>query len=54
MATVSEVQYHGHDAVVRLRVEGVAGPALLARIPGDLRLKPGAIDREVAIEWRGG
>jgi iron(III) transport system ATP-binding protein len=38
---VIEVQYHGHDAMARLQVEAVAGPPLLARIPGDLRLEPG-------------
>jgi iron(III) transport system ATP-binding protein len=40
-AAVVDVQYHGHDALARLRVDGVDGPPLLARIPGDLRLEPG-------------
>jgi iron(III) transport system ATP-binding protein len=40
-ATVIEMQYHGHDAMVRLQVDGLAGPPLLARIPGDIQLEPG-------------
>jgi iron(III) transport system ATP-binding protein len=40
-ARVIEVQYHGHDAMAQLQMEAVTGQPLLARIPGELRLKPG-------------
>jgi iron(III) transport system ATP-binding protein len=40
-AEVLEVQYLGHDALARLRVEQDGTPVLLARIPGELRLEPG-------------
>ncbi len=40
-ARVLEVQYLGHDALARLRVDEAAAPVLLARIPGELRLEPG-------------
>jgi iron(III) transport system ATP-binding protein len=40
-ATVIEIQYHGHDAMARLRLEALNGLPLLARIPGELRLAPG-------------
>jgi iron(III) transport system ATP-binding protein len=56
---VIEVQYHGHDALARVRLRGDedrgtppghAGPILLARVPGDLELEPG---QEVWIEVTG-
>jgi iron(III) transport system ATP-binding protein len=40
-ARVLEVQYHGHDALAHLRVDGASAPVLLARIPGDLELQAG-------------
>ncbi len=40
-ARVVEVQYHGHDALARLRVASDGAPVLLARIPGELVLEPG-------------
>ncbi|MFZ1993319.1 MAG: ABC transporter ATP-binding protein, partial [Solirubrobacteraceae bacterium] len=40
-ARVLEVQYLGHDALARLRVNDASAPVLLARIPGELRLDPG-------------
>jgi hypothetical protein len=40
-ARVLEVQYLGHDALARLRVDDASAPVLLARIPGELRLKVG-------------
>ncbi len=42
-ADVVEVQYHGHDALARLRAQpgGGAGPTLVARIPGELDLEIG-------------
>ena len=40
-AQVVEVQYLGHDALARLRVDGDGGRVLLARIPGELTLEPG-------------
>ncbi|MHB8440104.1 MAG: ABC transporter ATP-binding protein [Acidimicrobiales bacterium] len=39
-AVVREVQYHGHDALVRLDVSG-APESLAARVPGDVALVPG-------------
>ena len=45
-AVVEEVQFHGHDALVRISV-GDDGPAngghLYARAPGDLALSPGQV-----------
>ncbi len=38
-AAVAEVQYHGYDALARVRL--AAGEMVLARIPGDLRLAAG-------------
>ena len=40
-AEVVEVQYHGHDALAHLRINGDSAPMLLARIPGELELEPG-------------
>ena len=40
-ARVLEVQYHGHDALARLRIGDDGTPVLLARIPGALVLEPG-------------
>ncbi len=44
-ATVDEVQFHGHDALVRLRLDVAGadetGGRLLARAPGDLDVTPG-------------
>jgi iron(III) transport system ATP-binding protein len=57
--TVVEVQYHGHDALARVRlIDPVSRPpgrdghgeALLARIPGELELEPG---QEVWVEVAG-
>lgn len=56
---VIEVQYHGHDALARVRLRGgedrgaapgQPGPVLLARVPGVLELEPG---QEVWIEVAG-
>ena len=51
-AGVVEVQYHGHDALARLRLHagGDGGPTLLARIPGELDLEAG---QQVWIEVLG-
>ncbi len=40
-AIVFEIQYHGHDALARVRLEGNGGHALVARVPGALDLSPG-------------
>jgi iron(III) transport system ATP-binding protein len=40
-AAVVEIQYHGHDALARLRVGQDGAPVLVARIPGELQLEPG-------------
>jgi iron(III) transport system ATP-binding protein len=40
-AEVIDVQYHGHDALVELRVIAGERPRLLARAPGSLDLTPG-------------
>jgi iron(III) transport system ATP-binding protein len=44
-ATVDEVQFHGHDALVRLTLKaadnGETGGRILARAPGDLAVAPG-------------
>jgi iron(III) transport system ATP-binding protein len=40
-AVVLDVQYHGHDALVELRVTVGEEPRLLARAPGGLDLAPG-------------
>jgi iron(III) transport system ATP-binding protein len=40
-AVVLDVQYHGHDALVELRVTVEEEPRLLARAPGGLDLTPG-------------
>ena len=40
-ATVVEIQYHGHDALVRIAVESPGTPGFLARVPGDLALSQG-------------
>ena len=48
-ATISELQYHGHDALVGLLVDGFAEP-LLARVPGELAVCAGL---RVWVEVRG-
>lgn len=40
-ATVVEMQYHGHDALVRIGVDAPGHPAFSARIPGDVALSEG-------------
>jgi iron(III) transport system ATP-binding protein len=40
-ATVVEMQYHGHDALVRVAIDAPDAPAFSARVPGDLALTPG-------------
>ncbi len=40
-AIVVEVQYHGHDALARVRLAGTGDHALVARVPGELDLSPG-------------
>ncbi|MGO9029776.1 MAG: ABC transporter ATP-binding protein [Acidimicrobiales bacterium] len=47
--TVVDVQYHGHDALVTVSLDG-AGKLLVARVPGDQRLEPG---EPVWLEVRG-
>ena len=40
-ATVGEIEYHGHDALVRLTLDGPESHTLLARTPGALALAAG-------------
>ena len=40
-ATVGEIEYHGHDALVRLTLDGPESHTLLARTPGALALTRG-------------
>ena len=40
-AIVVEFQYHGHDALARVRLAGNGDHALVARVPGELDLAPG-------------
>ena len=40
-ATVVEMQYHGHDALVRVAIDAPGAPAFSARVPGDLALSQG-------------
>jgi iron(III) transport system ATP-binding protein len=40
-ATVIELQYHGHDALVRVAIDAPGTQAFSARVPGDLALSPG-------------
>ena len=40
-ATVGEVQYFGHDALAQVQLAGDDGPALLARVPGVIEVRPG-------------
>jgi iron(III) transport system ATP-binding protein len=40
-ATVVEVQYHGHDALVRIALDAPGDAAFSARVPGDLALSRG-------------
>jgi iron(III) transport system ATP-binding protein len=47
---VVEVEYHGHDALARVRLLDVDCEALLARVPGELELTPG---QEVWVEVAG-
>ena len=45
-ATVGEIEYHGHDAMVRLTLDAPGSPTVLARTPGTLAL---AKDQQVQI-----
>ena len=49
-AAVVDAQFHGHDTLVDLVTDGPDGQALLARVPGDLVLRPG---QPVGVEVRG-
>lgn len=49
-ATVVELQYHGHDALVSLIVDGEGATPLLARVPGEFVVALGA---HVFVEVRG-
>jgi iron(III) transport system ATP-binding protein len=40
-ATVVEMQYHGHDALVRVAIASPGAPVFSARVPGDLALTQG-------------
>jgi iron(III) transport system ATP-binding protein len=40
-ATVVEMQYHGHDALVRVALASSGAPVFSARVPGDLALSQG-------------
>jgi len=40
-AMVVEMQYHGHDALVRVAIDAQGVPAFSARVPGDLALSQG-------------
>jgi iron(III) transport system ATP-binding protein len=40
-AIVVELQYHGHDALARVRLVDDRDHSLMARVPGDLDLSPG-------------
>jgi iron(III) transport system ATP-binding protein len=40
-AIVVELQYHGHDALARVRLAGDGDHALVARVPGEFDLVPG-------------
>jgi iron(III) transport system ATP-binding protein len=39
--TVVALQYHGHDAMAHVRLNGPGSETLLARVPGNLQLAPG-------------
>ncbi|MGD1054031.1 MAG: TOBE domain-containing protein, partial [Candidatus Dormibacteria bacterium] len=41
-ARVVETGYRGHDALVRLVIEGAAAAPMIARVVGGMRLEPGA------------
>ena len=49
-AVVVDAQFHGHDTLVDLVTDGPDRQALLARVPGDLVLRPG---QPVGVEVRG-
>ncbi len=49
-AIVLEVQYHGHDALARVRLANDGARTLVARVPGELDLSP---DDTVWIEVKG-
>lgn len=49
-ATVLEFHYHGHDALVRLKLDHLDGETLLARVPGETVLSAGQI---VAVRVNG-
>ena len=40
-ARVVEVQYHGHDALVRVAIDSPGAPTFSARVAGDLALSQG-------------
>ena len=40
-ASVVEMQYHGHDALVRIALDAPGASAFSARVPGDLALSQG-------------
>jgi iron(III) transport system ATP-binding protein len=48
-ATVVDIQYHGHDALVSVRLDQ-RSDSVLARVPGDLALSPG---QAVSVTVRG-
>ena len=49
-ATVVEMQYHGHDALVRIAVAAPGHPTFSARVPGDLAL---SLEQSVWVTLRG-
>jgi iron(III) transport system ATP-binding protein len=50
LATVVDIEFHGHDALVQLRIQGADGLSVEARVPGDQALTPGQV---VAIGVQG-
>jgi hypothetical protein len=49
-AAIVDLEYHGHDALAQIKLEGQGANTLLARIPGDLMVAPGT---EVWVEVGG-
>lgn len=49
-AAIVDLEYHGHDALAQIKLEGQSANTLLARIPGDLMVAPGT---EVWVEVGG-
>jgi iron(III) transport system ATP-binding protein len=49
-AAIVDLEYHGHDALAQVKLEGQGTGTLLARIPGDLTVAAGV---EVWVEVRG-